>query len=258
MSISYWKHHRINENKLEEKQCTKCLDWLEMNDSNFMIDNKNKDGFTSKCRCCQKKYNESYYLATREKQLEKARERDRKLTEEERLIKNKKSMEYYYEHGEKYYINRKTYHEEHEEILTEKEDEWTEKNRIKLREYVRDRNQHKYHKISEQERLDCIKYFNNSCAYCNISEDEHKKKYNERLHKDHAYNDGNNFVTNCVPGCKSCNSKKKKKDFNEWYTPDNPRFEEGFYKQENYDRIVKWLEDDCFKYLDPKHKLNNT
>lgn len=226
-----------------------------MNSDNFRTNNGNKDKFSMMCITCQIAYQESYYLKNREKALEKARERDRNLTEEERLIKNKKSMEYYYEHGEKYYINRKTYNEEHEERLAEKEEEWAENNRIKLRGYVKDRNQHKEHKISEKERSDCLKYFNDSCAYCNINEEEHKKKYNERLHKDHAYNDGNNYVTNCVPGCKSCNSKKKKKDFNEWYRPDNPRFKEGFYKQENYDRIVKWLEEDCFQYLSPKHKI---
>jgi len=201
----------------------------------FYKDKNTPDKLSSWCKECRKEYQRNY-------------------KQEHKEYCNIQDMEYYNNNKDRYYINSKRYKEEHHEEVTAKEQIWADNNRDKMNGYVRDRNQHKEHKISEKERLDCLAYFNNSCAYCNISETKHKKLYNERLHKEHAYNNGSNNVTNCIPGCKSCNGKKRGKDFNEWYIPYNPRFEEGFYKQENYDKIVKWLEEDCFQYLDPKHK----
>jgi 5-methylcytosine-specific restriction endonuclease McrA len=69
-----------------------------------------------------------------------------------------------------------------------------------------------------------------------MSEEDAIKKYKNRLHRDHAYNEGSNKIDNCVLACKGCNDSKRKKDWDEWYTEDNKRF-----SQERFDKIVEWL-----------------
>ena len=249
----YNDYHRINDQSIEEKQCKNCFEWFEINENNFGRDRSNKDGFNMLCKTCFRKHNQQYYQETRDVQLEKSKQRWRDNREE----LNAQFLEYYYNNKDKYYINRKNYTEENLEKLQEVQKDWRHNNKDKLKGYVTEREQHKKHEISEPEWKDCKKYFGYKCAYCGIDEETHKELYGEQLHKDHAYNEGSNNLTNCVPGCKSCNSKKRDLDFDIWYTKDNPRFEDGFYKEENFKRIVKWLEEDCFKYLKPKKQNKN-
>ncbi len=67
-----------------------------------------------------------------------------------------------------------------------------------------------------------------SCQHCGITNDEHFKKWNERLHIDHINNDGrcnqrlglnpNNDISNLQILCRSCHVRKdnKTKDYSEY------------------------------------------
>lgn len=102
---------------------------------------------------------------------------------------------------------------------------------------------HKTHEITNEEWLLCKEYFNNSCAYCGISYENHKKIYNQDLHKEHVNHVGSNKLDNCVPSCKICNSSKKDKEFLSWYNEDNVVF-----TKERIDKIHNWLNEDYKKF----------
>jgi len=130
---------------------------------------------------------------------------------------------------------------------------WRKNNKDKVKQYGIARKETKSHQISKSEWNSCLEYFNNSCAYCGMTLDEHKEKYNQQLHKEHVSECGRNDLKNCVPSCKSCNSKKQLTSYNDWYNPKNP-----VYKKERYSKICKWIKEDCKVYLQEKNfKLNN-
>jgi hypothetical protein len=109
--------------------------------------------------------------------------------------------------------------------------------------------QNKEHRITSQEWLDCKYYFNNACAYCGLSADQHFgtrrgiTKIHD-LHKEHVNHEGENDLSNCVPACQICNSEKHTFALDEWYNEDNPRYDEN-----RYYRIKQWLNEDYKKYI---------
>jgi len=132
-----------------------------------------------------------------------------------------------------------------ERNLNGKHKKWQQENKDKIKKYREKRLTHKEHEISDFEWASCKVYFNNSCAYCGLSEVKHREIYNQRLHKEHAINDGKNDISNCIPSCKLCNGKKWILDFNDWYIPSNE-----VYTEQRYLRIINWLMEDC-------HKIHN-
>ena len=114
--------------------------------------------------------------------------------------------------------------------------EWQRNNKDKLYEYSQYRRSNKNHDISEQEWLECLDYFNFSCAYCGLTEEEHIERHSQQLHKEHVEHEGVNDITNCVPSCKVCNGGKWESELNEWYNSEN-----SIYSKQRYNRIVKWL-----------------
>lgn len=113
---------------------------------------------------------------------------------------------------------------------------WQQKNKDKMKLYREARKMNKTHDITEEEWTKCKEFFNNSCAYCEISEEEAKKEYNNYLHKEHVDHTGSNKIDNCVPACKSCNGLKWTFELSEWYNEDNK-----LYTFERYKRITDWL-----------------
>ena len=132
--------------------------------------------------------------------------------------------------------------------LAGKQKQWQIDNPDKLSQYNQKR-KHKNHKVSKSEWIACKEYFNNSCAYCGLSIEEHFRNYAGKpqkidLHKEHADHEGSSGLDNCIPSCQSCNDKKWKFKLEEWYNEDNPIF-----SQERLDKIHKWLDEDYKKYL---------
>lgn len=111
--------------------------------------------------------------------------------------------------------------------------EWRQSDcgRQRMKEHNEYRRMHKFHEITEEEWIDCKDFFDNSCAYCGLSEAENIKLYGQQLHKEHFDHDGSNGIDNCIPSCKSCNSSKGTKIFEEWFTG----------AEENKEKIYAWL-----------------
>lgn len=129
-----------------------------------------------------------------------------------------------------------------------KEKIYRQQNKDKIRQYNLQR-KNKNHQISKQEWKNCKNYFNNSCAYCGISEQEAKLQQGQNLHKEHVVHTGANDLSNCVPACRSCNSHKWKFKIENWYNKDNPNFNEN-----KLNKIYKWLNEDYKKYINKKTK----
>lgn len=116
--------------------------------------------------------------------------------------------------------------------------EWQRNNPEKIKEYNLKRS-NRNHAISKQEWKACKEYFENSCAYCGLSEIEHKELHNQQLHKEHVIHNGSNEIDNCIPSCKRCNSSKHTDSLEDWYNEKNLNF-----TQERLNKIHKWLNGD--------------
>lgn len=107
-------------------------------------------------------------------------------------------------------------------------------NKDKIRKYTLNR-QNKNHNISKEEWELCKAYFNYSCAYCGMTEKDHKEIFKTQLHKEHVDHEGSNDLDNCIPSCKSCNSQKWKFSLEEWYTI------QDFFSFDRFNKIKEWL-----------------
>lgn len=235
---------RINLHDKEEKQCIDCLKWFEVNEENFSVISKNKDGLNNRCRKCQKIKNDKYYEKTKEIQKEKARERIKNNPEYNRT----KALEHYNKKRDKEIIRLKNWRQENKEHKQQYQLNYQRNNPDKIKEYSKDR-QHKNHKITKKEWEACLQYFNYECAYCGLKQEDHYNMYmgklrKENLNKEHVEHEGKNDLSNCIPACKSCNDRKWKHNFNEWYNQTNIN-----YTDERYNKIIKWLQEDYKKYI---------
>jgi hypothetical protein len=107
------------------------------------------------------------------------------------------------------------------------------------------RENHTNHLITDNEWESCLNYFDWSCAYCEMSYDDHIKEYGQQLHKEHANHDGNDYIDNCIPSCRTCNTSKHDKDFTEWYNENNTH-----YKKRRLNKIIKWITGDWMKHTE--------
>lgn len=117
-----------------------------------------------------------------------------------------------------------------------KEKDWQRKNPDKLKLYSSKKHKHE---ITKEEWEACLDYFEWSCAYCGFDYFVHLNNFGQQLHKDHVNHDGNNFIDNCAPACRECNSSKHDRDFIEWYNPLNKIF-----TLERLERIINWVKSD--------------
>lgn len=196
------------------KTCTKCNNTFIANYDFFYKQKEVADGLSSWCKTCKKAY-QNFYFDLRRKPLGDAR-KIRHIINRDR--ENGQSSDWYK-------INKN----KRKEYMSN----WQKNNKDKIHSYV---SKNKKHDISKEEIKQIYKYSNSCCMYCGISEIESKKIYNQKLHKDHAINNGDDTIKNCVLSCRSCNSTKNVKDWTEWYVPTNP-----LYCQRRFDRIYEWL-----------------
>ena len=218
--------HRINDDGVEEKRCSKCGEWKLCNNENFYSQQKNggKDGLNSWCKVCFRLGAKLYGRAHRE---------EYSIAFKAWHLKNKK------------YINnwcvewRKTHHEE--KRIYEKE--YYLKYPEKFKQYNEN---HRDHDITKKEWTHCLEAFDYKCAYCGISEEEHLKLYNQVLHKDHADCMGANDLSNAIPACRSCNSQKHDNDIEIWFK------EQKFFDEEKLEFIMWWLIEGHKNYIEDK------
>jgi hypothetical protein len=227
-----------------------------MDSDNFFIQPSQKDGFSDRCKPCQKIFNHNGYMKKQKVNIERARKRALDNHEEykEYLKQWKKdNPNYMPEYNKRYYA-------ENTEKFYEKLSKWEKENPDRLAQY---RLRKRKHTISKQEWINCKNYFDNCCAYCGMPVEEHIWRYKDEfkqqdLHKEHLDDEGNNTLDNCVPSCKSCNSEKSSYDFDVWYSEDNPK-----WSQDRYDKIIKWITEDYKQYIEPlqpkrKYKKRNS
>jgi hypothetical protein len=224
IKLSYEESHRIIDG-ITEKLCNRCFCWYPMNTEYYYKNSKNSiDGYFPYCKNCNinKMYrwreNHPEYLEKENNRTNKSYHNDKKY--KQRVINNSN--------------NRR---------INGKHEEWQRKNPSKLKQYAKQR-QNKNHNITKSEWKACKEYFNYSCAYCGLSITEHYIQYRKMIilgdfNKEHVKHDGSNKLNNCVPSCKSCNSKKYKHLLEEWYNRDNPN-----YTEERYNKIIKWTTED--------------
>lgn len=209
------------------KQCNRCEEFKFYDE--FYSQNKVKaDGtpyvyyFPYCIDCCIKKA-----YKWREENPEKRKESVRKYEEQEHIrIRRRESAALRRENG--------------------RYKEWQKDNSDKFRAYSRKK---QLHDISGEEWDRCKEYFGYTCAYCGISELKAKNEQGHFLHKEHANHKGANDLSNCIPACRSCNSRKWMYELNEWY-----RNQEDIFSENRLNKIIRWLEGD-FKSKSNPHTI---
>jgi hypothetical protein len=222
------------------KKCNKCKNEFPPTNEYFSNSKNSKDGLNYACKKCVAKSCRENYIKNREKRLEQSKqyqkENPEKYKESQRKARSK--------NRDKYNQMVREWQKENREYATAYQKEWQQNNPDKLKGY---HEQHRNHDISDIEWERCKEYFKNECVYCGLKEDEHFITYAGELkltdfHKDHAYHDGENDISNCVPSCKKCNTSKWIYKLDDWYCRKNPIFVE-----ERHNNIIQWLNSDWEK-----------
>ncbi|MDD2627789.1 MAG: HNH endonuclease signature motif containing protein [Clostridia bacterium] len=218
-------------NGVKEHRCTKCQEWFPETEEYFYLKNKSnpEKGFGSECKQCTIERGSKYRL----KHLEERKEYDKIYCVDNKLKRKETFSQWKDENLEYNFLRRK---------------KWGQENPDKIREYNKNRIMHKKHKINKMEWENCKRYFEYECAYCGLPLLEHYYTRNGitklgDFHKEHINHNGSNDLSNCVPSCGSCNDRKWKFLFDEWYNKENPR-----YSEERYNRIMQWLNNDWILY----------
>jgi 5-methylcytosine-specific restriction endonuclease McrA len=78
--------------------------------------------------------------------------------------------------------------------------------------------------------VECLKKFNNKCAYCGSKD--------KKIHQEHVVplsKGGSNTITNIIPACERCNLSKSNTLIEVWYP------KQHFYSKQKESKIYKWM-----------------
>lgn len=215
--------HRINNDGIIEKLCSKCNQWKVMETEFYAHKSFKLDGYNPSCKECVKARQRARFEFT-------------KPYHEKWMDDNKEKVTEY----------NKKYYPEHIEEFQEKLKNWQKENPERVKYH---RLKKRTHKISKKEWADCKKYFDNACAYCGLPIELHSMIYRgeERrsdFHKEHVDDNGLDDLSNCIPSCRNCNSKKGSCSLDEWYNQENI-----LWSNEMYQKIINWITADYKKYI---------
>jgi 5-methylcytosine-specific restriction endonuclease McrA len=175
------------------KRCTKC--GLEKDESKFYEDSMTHDGYKSHCKQCHKVEMSRHYQEHREKHLAYVKQYNQEHCEEKRLYYSQHHPQYYQEHwGEIAKYNRQ-YHHDHPEVHQVAD----VKRRAQVQESEGTFTTKKWLQMCEETGYRCVYCFQESL----------------NLTMDHVVplsKGGVHDVSNIVPACKSCNTRKGTKD----------------------------------------------
>ena len=203
----YNKEHRVIYD-IDHKKCTECESYKPATIEYFYENKKNSiDWLNNICKECG--------IQKAKKWVDNNREH----------VYKKKIEDYKNNRWDLKGVMRKS---SRDRVANGKFKEWQRKNYDKMKKYNENR-RHKNHNINDEEWNNCLRYFNNECAYCGLKAEDHYNMYKgelrlESLQKEHVDHEGKNDLSNCVPACKSCNDRKWKFEFEEWYNEDNERY----------------------------------
>lgn len=225
--VDAWNKTHKTIDGIDHKQCSICEGWLPSTEGYFYKRKDNSiDGLNPYCKPCTSNKSNKYQKENPEQTKAYGRKQ--------------------YRRKKQYFIeNAQRWNKENENKVKILQREWRRSNKDKLTQYRLKREATKTHEISQKEWEECKYYFDYKCAYCGFPETEHKKMYNQQLHKEHVDHEGSNKLDNCVPSCKNCNSSKNVKELNEWYNEDNENF-----TYERINKIYKWLIEDHKTYIE--------
>lgn len=94
------------------------------------------------------------------------------------------------------------------------------------------------HDFTKEEWLEVLDYFNYSCAYCGLTEEESIIIYNKKLCQEHVIPviDGGEYTKgNIVPACCSCNTSKCQMSLEKFYV------HKDVFTENNYNNILMYL-----------------
>lgn len=217
----YEETHKLVDG-IDYKLCNNCNEWLPCN-SEYYYKNKSNgiDGYNPYCKNCAiekaskwQDQNKDKHSKSQMKYAKTEKGKRTVLKESRKWRLNGGQREYYIQNKEKFLMYR-----------------------------IRNRKV-KNHDITDEEWFACLDYFNNSCAYCGLSETDQFKFFNQQLHREHVNHSGSNYIENCVPACTTCNTSKHDIEFNEWYNENN----ESFSKR-RLNKIIRWMTNDCLYVL---------
>jgi len=228
--MKYNKRHKII-NGVEYKLCLKCNRWFPLSREFFYRYHKSNDGYVSNCIECNLNEVHEY----RKNNLE--------------IIK-KRELKDYYENKQKHLIWMYRYYKNNKDSIRQYQRDYLVNNKDKVKKYNK-RYGSKKHTVNSAEWESCKHYFNMRCAYCGIPIEEHyiTRKGIKKLgdfHKEHVYHDGKNDLSNCVPSCRQCNTKKNVRTINEFY-----KISEKF-TYDKYHKIYMWIRYDYKNFINRK------
>lgn len=183
---------------------------------------KPEKGFGSECIICSRKRT----LEIRHRNIELTRERD--------------LIQYYKRRDTEIPRMRKASEKQRKEG---KQKQWQIDNPKRVSELAQ---KHRNHDISTQEWNNELKVFDFKCAYCDISQEDAKKRDKQQLHKDHVDHQGYNDLRNSAPACRSCNDKKWQHDMETWFR------EQPFFTEEKLQKILWWCNEGYKDYIEDK------
>ncbi len=195
------KNPKIHRDYNGNKVCTTCNKELPATPEHFHRDNRVQSGLRANCKECCKKQRKLSYAKNREL-----------------LIKQAKRWR------------------------AKNGAEWREENRKLLNKRGQERRAKKKrlpHTLTVEQWTNTKKYFNDSCAYCGISEQEHREKYEQVLHQEHIIplsKGGGYTKNNIIPSCHRCNASKGDGYLNDWYHT------QEYYTNKRENKILEFIE----------------
>ena len=249
------------------KKCNKCGIEKPLTKEYFHRNKNKKDGFVEMCKECRNKYAKDYREENKEKISNSRKEHYQRNKEKIKV----KSNIYYRENKEKVKVSRAKYNKRNKEAISEQCKQYYMKNKEHIKKERRKYNKEHKEQKAKQDRIyrennkDKINIllqryhakkkeldatltveqweqikgsFNNKCAYCGMTEEEHKNIFNQTLHQEHfiPLSKGGEYThNNIIPACRSCNSSKQDKDFFEWYP------QQKFYSKRREQKLLKHL-----------------
>lgn len=183
--------------------CTKCGEKLPSTPEYFHRDNRTKLGIRANCKkCCQKQRKISY------------------ADNRELLIRQGKKW--------RASSNGQLWRKENKKALNIR----GQIRRAKKRELP--------HTLTIKQWEETKEHFNDSCAYCGVTESEHKNQFEQVLHQEHIIplsGGGGYTKDNIIPSCHKCNSSKGDSNLKDWYQSKN------YYDKEKEDKILNFIKE---------------
>lgn len=236
------------------KRCTKCNEWLVICQINFKRDKYCKNGLSSRCKECDRRYrenNNSYFKKYYENNKEELLDKRKQYRENHKEYFKEYGRKYYEENKEQLTVKKNKYYKDNKEYfsgLRKKRYETNKDNELKQSKLYRQKNPNKFlnsqarmrasnkekiNEITKEQWSEMMEFFGHKCAYSDETLIEGRRSIDHIIP---LANNGVHAIWNCVPMTRSNNSSKRNKNIEEWYK------QQPFYTEERLQKIYRWIE----------------